>query len=77
VIVPERWVVVSEERAVVASKEEGSMVVSAKRMMVVVEIEEGNWLVRVQEIYLMREKVELVVLDQAFFVMENPLDNHV
>jgi hypothetical protein len=46
-------------------------------MMVVVEIEEGNWLVRVQEIYLMREKVELVVLDQAFFVMENPLDNHV
>jgi hypothetical protein len=73
VIVSERWVVFSEERAVVAAKEEGSMFVAA----VVVEIEEGNWLVRVQEIYLMREKVELVVLDQAFFVMENPLDNHV
>jgi hypothetical protein len=73
---------------VVASKEEGAMVVAAKgemflaaerseRMAVVVEIEEGNWLVRVQEIYLMREKVELVVLDQAFFVMENPFDDHV
>jgi hypothetical protein len=73
VIVSERWVVFSEERAVVAAKEEGSMFVAA----VVVEIEEGNWLVRVQEIYLMREKVELVVLDQAFFVMENPFDDHV
>jgi hypothetical protein len=77
VIVSERWVVFSEERAVVAAKEEGSMFVAAERMMVVVEIEEGNWLVRVQEIYLMREKVELVVLDQAFFVMENPFDDHV
>jgi hypothetical protein len=73
VIVSERWVVFSEERAVVAAKEEGSMFVAA----VVVEIEEGNWLVRVQEIYLMREKVEVVVLDQAFFVMENPFDDHV
>ncbi|GAU34547.1 hypothetical protein TSUD_219310 [Trifolium subterraneum] len=54
------------------------MVFAEGVMVVVVEIER-NWLVRVQEIYLMKEKVEVIVVvyAEAFFVMENPLEDDV